>query len=93
MSFKEGDTVYLIDTTFMPTGLVLGQEGKIQGPSPSFNDCYYVFFSKEYPNELTPFASLSAAPILPRGFQRICECGVDTLGYGLHSDYCPKHQI
>lgn len=20
-----------------------------------------------------------------------CECGVDKLGYGLHSDYCPKH--
>jgi hypothetical protein len=19
-----------------------------------------------------------------------CECGVDTLGYGKHSDYCPK---
>jgi hypothetical protein len=22
---------------------------------------------------------------------RKCECGVDTLGYGKHSDYCPKY--
>lgn len=21
-----------------------------------------------------------------------CECGVDKLGYGKHSDYCPKHR-
>lgn len=22
----------------------------------------------------------------------VCECGVDKLGYGLHSDWCPKHE-
>lgn len=21
-----------------------------------------------------------------------CECGIDTLGYGLHSEWCPKHE-
>lgn len=34
--------------------------------------------------------SVSASPWITTA-EKKCECGVDSLGYGFHSDYCPKY--
>lgn len=89
--YSEGDRIVYFSHEDQPTGIIYTIDNVNNEVTVSWDKMDYIPQKQTFPKSFFTELNFRIFTSLPQGSAR-CTCGVDSVGEGLHSDYCDKYQ-